>query len=945
MKCSYKNSKFLIKVLFLSLTLITPICKSQQYSFRFTQSSDCNATTFYNPATFQCENCPIANTLPVTDKSRCECQGNAKTNFEPLLDGSVVRQLFSCTPCSTGQVVSRDKTECIIPAVCTNDQSLVERLDNGTALTTAFCETCTSDTGDLGETSNSACTFCQTCGCAQVKDGVCIEPSTSDSYQPLKSWWQRTRGLAAYYGCSALVPNVTACQVLSNMCVMSQYEITQQPCIDYNTLYDRASGSSSVDPPRTTDMPWIVYAGSVETSALVSEALLTIDDIDTVYSFKSAGEQKLRIVAARYSATGEFLGFEDVESSGLLQLCPTSSIKRRAAFRFGTEYELTCSITGEDFWDAEKYPNEFVELFLQFTQNQQQFLYPIPIRITNIFDNNAESAADWVFVRRFSLVDNLVGVETEGNEATSVQVATNFVMQVTTKDAEGSGGIFLPYISITYTQISIDDRSDPVDVGFSVNYQQNSSNDDTVFLAVYITINIFAVVYSFFELGAWRRREGLKYVDGKSFFMLILSLARNIGNNFFLVMAFYAFIRWAIYKGQDIVSVLPPDEGVETYYITFTGIAFGLKIIEYIGMIAGQSHIDIFFIDWEKVKKNDEKKISVWRTYFVANEWNELQVFRKLNLTTQLVLTILVLEVIGMKDVALETPLANAGYTQFPENYRPVYNKVFRFGVMSTTYFVLAVFQLLFNGLIYESRFEDKISDFIDLCSVANISVLMLTERQFGYYIHGRSVHGTSQTDMFEMATNLNKEEESLTSKRGLDPGTELQTFQIAIPQKFRYQFDRIYQNLQSGATIAGGAARRAGKFSKNVKATTTAYLTMKNFLITFFNHNFKEIDYFIKDKLFFESLFDMEFQEPIDRAILYNDEGANFSGALYYGREWLHISFEILFINFVDYFTENFILSITILFIVQKILTFIRYSMGRNNLVKKTLVDERFLI
>ena len=43
-------------------------------------------------------------------------------------------------------------------------------------------------------------------------------------------------------------------------------------------------------------------------------------------------------------------------------------------------------------------------------------------------------------------------------------------------------------------------------------------------------------------------------------------------------------------------------------------------------MIARQSHIDIFFIDWEKVKKNDEKKISVWRTYFVANEWNELQV-------------------------------------------------------------------------------------------------------------------------------------------------------------------------------------------------------------------------------------------------------------------------------------------------------------------------------
>ena len=36
-------------------------------------------------------------------------------------------------------------------------------------------------------------------------------------------------------------------------------------------------------------MPWIVYAGAVETSALVSEALLMINDISTVYSFKSSG--------------------------------------------------------------------------------------------------------------------------------------------------------------------------------------------------------------------------------------------------------------------------------------------------------------------------------------------------------------------------------------------------------------------------------------------------------------------------------------------------------------------------------------------------------------------------------------------------------------------------------------------------------------------------------
>ena len=52
---------------------------------------------------------------------------------------------------------------------------------------------------------------------------------------------------------------------------------------------------------RTTDMPWIVYAGSVETSALVSEALLTINDIDTVYSFKSAGVRSCYAVNSEIS--------------------------------------------------------------------------------------------------------------------------------------------------------------------------------------------------------------------------------------------------------------------------------------------------------------------------------------------------------------------------------------------------------------------------------------------------------------------------------------------------------------------------------------------------------------------------------------------------------------------------------------------------------------------
>ena len=56
---------------------------------------------------------------------------------------------------------------------------------------------------------------------------------------------------------------------------------------------------------------------------------------------------------------------------------------------------------------------------------------------------------------------------------------------------------------------------------------------------------------------------------------------------------------------------------------------------------------------------------------------------------------------------------------------------------------------------------EHKIRQFIDLCSVSNVSVLILTSKLFGYYIHGRSVHGHADTNMREMNYNLHKEEVS----------------------------------------------------------------------------------------------------------------------------------------------------------------------------------------
>ena len=61
--------------------------------------------------------------------------------------------------------------------------------------------------------------------------------------------------------------------------------------------------------------------------------------------------------------------------------------------------------------------------------------------------------------------------------------------------------------------------------------------------------------------------------------------------------------------------------------------------------------------------------------------------------------------------------------------------------------------------LIYERFLSHKLRQFVDLCSVSNVSVFILSRKLFGYYIHGKSVHGNADTDMRRLNANLKKEQ------------------------------------------------------------------------------------------------------------------------------------------------------------------------------------------
>lgn len=80
-----------------------------------------------------------------------------------------------------------------------------------------------------------------------------------------------------------------------------------------------------------------------------------------------------------------------------------------------------------------------------------------------------------------------------------------------------------------------------------------------------------------------------------------------------------------------------------------------------------------------------------------------------------------------------------------------------RFAVDLVAYIIFGMAQWIIQVVVIE-RIVDPFRNFMDLCSVANISVVALTHPLRGYYIHGRSVHGSADTDMSEMNAFLQRE-------------------------------------------------------------------------------------------------------------------------------------------------------------------------------------------
>jgi meckelin len=143
----------------------------------------------------------------------------------------------------------------------------------------------------------------------------------------------------------------------------------------------------------------------------------------------------------------------------------------------------------------------------------------------------------------------------------------------------------------------------------------------------------------------------------------------------FWIIFFIAGYWFVTYKLQgNAYLLLPSVDNWGTTYLIFDiifGLVIGLRFLSILYLVIEQSNVDIFLIDWERQPKlesiksrtiNGEEELKkdniiIWRSLFLANEWNEIQTeYRYVRPETTLIWFIFFIKGLGWEQLAQANP-------------------------------------------------------------------------------------------------------------------------------------------------------------------------------------------------------------------------------------------------------------------------------------------------
>ncbi|XP_039969151.1 meckelin isoform X2 [Bactrocera tryoni] len=964
------------------------LANSSHTTYSFHQISECKYNEFYDLDTFSCVACgkEDENLQSTPDKFSCECAANYVTIA--LYDTQQQNPLCA-EKCS--DILTTDK-DCQVVTANTSRTHCELKLVNFTDPINDFALRSVASTRPIRLTpavihANGICNICDLKYNYRYLD-YCIANAVLKPYLKYNSFWQSTSANAVHFGdlkfvvffCLALRNN-TACSQLANLCIMSHYSADKNsPCSAFllTQVSDVAIKYASMDEHLQATKPSLFYKKGKETAKMLTEPL-------------GVSPKQLQLFSTAYHLDGSLRRWGAFKMSHV-NLCQMHAQSDAADWKPQQEIQfarfskpIRCELTVENLIDLAKIyaNNNFLSLFLNISREmspdvKRVSLQALPILIEDITPENLRApAAEWQLVKRFQLIaaqprhgrlhDQQSKYEDDFKLSLyrSIRYVESFEMYYEIHDRNQIG---IPLVKLRYRHVDLSANATlnavhPFKLQITFERIGEATQRKFIFEVMLPAFLFIALTMAMLQMLNYRKRHNTLTTTiaatteccapSSCLLEFLVHFSSYAANAALLCFVLYILVYPVQFLTQRSVAITLPiikDDQRSLEILIYAAVL--LKLIFICVHFWRISHFDLFLIDWERprsceanhftLKNNLEtssmcssvrtfatENISSWRIIFIANEWIRLSAKQKHSAAWQGLLVLPLVQVFLTarwihQDLALQL-----------------------FFIVTIS-LLIYIIQLLLCSFVFNRIFGDPLQKFIDLCSLSNISVFMLLEQSFGFYIHGRSPNGFADTDMYSMLAQMHRNSQHRCSRKGLLGDSDQQSYIILPPLNLRIYFEKLLAPYQRSYSISQAHFQKEiNTIDAAMERSSATFNNLNRFLCAFIDHAIKDMDYIIKEKTFIEKFLNCECDNYLteNKGTFYIDNAKSFDQLLLYGNSLNIFIMELALLLALYMLTNNLITAVAIVYILNKLLQHIYINWLRQNVTTKTSIDQRFLM
>jgi hypothetical protein len=353
------------------------------------------------------------------------------------------------------------------------------------------------------------------------------------------------------------------------------------------------------------------------------------DSITNQYSFSATTTlvDQLEIHVATYDFSGKLLKFGEMTNE--LSLCKLSMYDIQSIGKFGNTYKVDCTFELLEYFEKNALSKaRFYELYLK----QKDGSYTdIPIAINGMLKTDKLKSnlskfdyTNLALRRRYFLVDQITGIVGAASVFPTTTPETiqylSSISLIINKVESASSTIYRPYAYLTYTfatATALQAGTTTTGAGsISTIYLSGNSSFWSTIKILFIVMHIFIGMIWFFRIYIWHCYNPEIYFPEyycitRTFKAFLLLTETWVFANFiflFGVSCYWFFV----FKLQSQLYVFMPSEGDDpdsySSFKTLFWVMFSGFIVNWLDVMLEQTDVDIFFIDWEKIKEFNSGK-------------------------------------------------------------------------------------------------------------------------------------------------------------------------------------------------------------------------------------------------------------------------------------------------------------------------------------------------